>query len=149
MPSSDRRTHVLPAPVEDVWGVLADFGGISRWATTLDHSTSLDAGPGVGAARRIQVGRTTLVETVTAWEPPSRLAYRIEGLPSRLGSIVNEWQLEPDGATTRATLSTTVDTGPRPPHKLVERLVLRRLTRASVEMLSGLAAHLSSSRRAR
>jgi uncharacterized protein YndB with AHSA1/START domain len=145
MPTMAQRTHLLPAPLDEVWDVLADFGDISRWATTLDHSAPLDPRHGPGGARRIQVGRKTLVETVVGWEPPTRLSYRIDGLPPRLGTIVNEWRLEPDGEATRAAITTTVDTGPRPPHKLVERLVVRRMTRVSVELLSGLAVHVSSS----
>jgi hypothetical protein len=149
MPTTALRTHLLPASVDGVWDVLADFGDISAWAPTLDHSCILDPRHGPGGSRRIQVGRNTLVETVVGWEPPTRLSYRIDGLPRRLGTIVNEWRLEPDGQTTRATIETTVDTGPRPPQRLIERLVTRRMTRVSVELLSGLATFLSSNHRGR
>ena len=85
----------------------------------VDHSSSM-GGPdgGIGAARRIQTGRTTIVETVESWDPPKRLAYRLEGLPRALRRVTNEWRLEPDGDRTQATLTTTVVVGPRPPQRL-------------------------------
>jgi hypothetical protein len=129
-----------------VWEVLARFDDIAVWApAVVDHSSGL-GGPeeGVGAARRIQSGRTTVVETVERWDPPKLLAYRLEGLPGPLRKVVNEWRLEPSGDATEATITSSVDVGPRPPHRLVERVALRRLAKVSDGLLDGLASHLSS-----
>jgi len=71
------------------------------------------------------------------------LAYRLEGLPSALRRVTNEWQLEPVGDQTRATLTTTVDVGPRPPQRLVERIALRRMEKVSDGLLDGLADHVA------
>jgi hypothetical protein len=147
--STSSQTRRLPAPVEKVWEVLAGFDDIAIWApAVVDHSSAL-GGPvgGVGAARRIQSGRTTVVETVERWDPPKLLAYRLEGLPGPLRKVVNEWRLEPDGDATQATITTTVDVGPRPPYRLVERIALRRLAKVSDGLLAGLAAHLGSEER--
>ena len=145
MASSAHRTRRLPAPLERVWDVLAGFDDIAAWApSVVDHSSAL-GGPdgGVGAARRIQSGRTTLVETVEGWDPPKHLSYRLDGLPRAVRRVTNEWRLEPDGDATQATITTTVDVGPRPPHRLVERLVLRRMGKVSDGLLDGLARHLA------
>jgi hypothetical protein len=133
--------------VEQVWSVLAGFDDIAKWApAVVDHSSSL-GGPdgGVGAARRIQSGRTTIVETVERWDPPKLLAYRLDGLPGPWRKVVNEWQLEPSGDGTLATLTSTVDVGPRPPHRLIERLALKRLAKVSEGLLDGLASHVGES----
>jgi hypothetical protein len=88
-----------------------------------------------------------LVETITVWEPPARLAYDLGGLPAVVKSAVNEWWLRADPSEderTIVTLATHVDCGPRPPQQLVARLVARRLAKASDAMLDGLATHLAA-----
>lgn len=145
MTASTARSATIAAPARAVWAVLADFGALARWAPGVDHTCLLHAGPGgVGTVRRVQVGRTTLLESVSAWTPPERLAYDITGLPPALRHVGNEWQLQESGAGTEVTVTTTVDAGPRPPQRLVARLVARRLAAASDQMLAGLAAALSS-----
>jgi uncharacterized protein YndB with AHSA1/START domain len=138
-----RRRHV-PASPDAVWAVLGDFGSLASWAPELDHTCLLREGDlDVGLARRVQMGRTTLVETVDVVEPGRRLGYRIEGLPPVLRRVRNEWTLDPAGDGTAVTVTSTVDAGPRPPQRLVARLAALRLTRASDSMLAGLAGHLA------
>lgn len=149
--TSVSRTGAIAAPPHVVWNVLADFGAIVTWAPNVDHSCLLTEQPGgVGSARRIQAGRTTLVETVTEWSPPAAgepgvLAYRLDGLPKVVRSVTNRWELTPSGTGTSIALTSTVDAGPRPPQRLVARLVGRRLGAASDEMIAGLAAHVTDS----
>jgi uncharacterized protein YndB with AHSA1/START domain len=137
------ETVCLDCPHEAVWEVLADFGAIGRWAPNVDHScltTQHREGP--GTTRRVQVGRNALLERIVEWEPEHRLAYTIEGLPRVVRSVTNTWTLvESDGSTT-VTLTSTVDTGPRPPRQLVARVVAQLLAKASRQMLAGLKAHL-------
>jgi hypothetical protein len=95
----------------------------------------------------VQAGRVVLVERITVWEPPARLAYDLGGLPPVVKSAVNEWRLavDPsDAERTVVTLATSVDCGPRPPQQLIARLVGRRLAGASDTMLAGLEAHLAA-----
>lgn len=139
------RTSTVAAPVGAVWDLLADFGSLSGWVPEVDHSCLLHAGPpGVGTIRRVQVGRTTLLETVTSWSPPSRLSYDITGLPPALRHVANDWRLDVVDHGTEVTVTTTVDAGPRPPQRLVARLVARRMAATSDQMLAGLTAALTS-----
>ncbi len=67
------RSRTVAAEAQAVWDVLADFGAISSWAGNVDHSCLLSPaaqGVGVGTTRRVQVGRDTLVERITDFEPP-------------------------------------------------------------------------------
>ena len=78
------RSRTIAAAAHEIWDVLADFGSISAWADNVDHSCILTHGPDgqpQGTTRRIQVGRNTLVERITEFDPPDALAYDIEGLP--------------------------------------------------------------------
>jgi uncharacterized protein YndB with AHSA1/START domain len=144
------RTRKIAADITQVWDVLADFDRLADWADNADHTCWLDAprpdGQMVGRARRVQAGRVVLVETITVWEPPARLAYELGGLPPVVRSAVNEWRLRADpagGERAIVTLATHVDCGPRPPQRLVARLVGRRLAGASDVMLTGLTHHLA------
>jgi uncharacterized protein YndB with AHSA1/START domain len=138
------RTATIPAGPHAVWETLADLASISSWAPDVDHSCLVtEQTTGVGAARRVQVGRTTLVETVETWEPGSTLAYRISGLPPIVRSVVNRWSLVADGSGTRATLTTAIETGSKPPQRLLAVLIGRKLVAASEGMLAGLAAHFA------
>jgi uncharacterized protein YndB with AHSA1/START domain len=138
------RVDASPA---DVWAALAAFDRISEWAADVDHATHLTAQTeGVGAARRVQVGRTVLVERITEWDPPQALAYDLEGLPPVVGGATNRWALRPSGDGTHVTLTSTVDPGVKPAGRLVAPLLVRRLAKASEGMLAGLAAHLRGGR---
>ena len=147
------RSRTIAADLTRVWDTLADYGAISAWAPNVDHSCLLadvvDRGHDLsGVTRRIQTGRTVLLERIVDWSPPAKVAYRIEGLPPVLRSVVNEWHLVPDptdpARRTSVTLTSHVDAGPRPPQQVIARLVGRRLAAASDEMLDGLAAHLAA-----
>ena len=144
------RSRAVRAPVAAVWAVLAEFDQLAEWAANADHTCWLDEprtdGVMIGRARRVQAGRVVLVETITVWDPPSRLAYDLGGLPSVVKSAVNEWRLSADPSDpecTQVTLATHVDCGPRPPQQLIARLVGKRLAKASDTMLAGLAARLA------
>ena len=100
----------------------------------------------MGLVRRVQTGRTTLLETVEEWDAGKALAYRIEGLPVAR-AVRNAWHLAPATVGTSVTLTTTVDAGPRPPQQLIARLVARRLAKESDSMLAGLATTVEGARR--
>ena len=137
------RTRVVSATPGEVWAVLADFAAISDWAPNVSHSSlTTDGEVGVGTTRRVQAGRTALLETIAVWEPEQALAYDIGGLPKVVRSVRNRWDLTPRGDATEVTLTSSIDTGPRPPQQLVARLVGKRLAKESDSMLGGIAAHL-------
>ena len=152
--SSIERSRSIRANLTMVWDVLADFDHLAVWADNADHTCWLDEprvdGEMIGRARRVQAKRVVLVETITAWEPPARLAYDLGGLPPVVKSAINEWRLAVDPSdpdSTIVTLTTHVDCGPRPPQQLVARLVGRRLASASDVMLAGLERHLTTTLR--
>ncbi len=133
------RSTVVSAPPCAVWRVLGEFGAISGWAANVDHSCLLtEQAEGVGTVRRIQTGRTTIVERVVTWEPPSILTYSLEGLPPIVRSATNTWVVEAAPTGSRVSLISRVDAGPRPPQRLVAVAIGRRLARVSEVLLAGL-----------
>jgi hypothetical protein len=136
------RYRTIAAGPQAIWDVLADFGALSGWAGNVDHSSVLEHGEGgpVGTARRVQVGRNTLVERITVFTAPIELAYNISGLPSWLGQLANRWTLTPTStAGTLVTLTSSVDIGTHLPQRIAERVVCRVLANPSDAMLAGLA----------
>lgn len=143
--ASISRTRTVPAPIETVWDVLADFGAISRWAPNVDHSCLLEHGAhanAVGTTRRVQVGRNTVVERITHSAAPTQLGYDIEGLPRRMGRVSNHWSLVPRSRATTVTLISTVEIGANPVARVAERAVCRFMAGQSDDMLCGLAARV-------
>lgn len=143
------RTRTIAAAPQEVWNVLADFGAISTWVDRVDHSSVLAHGAGgdpIGTARRVQIGRNTLVERIVEFDPPHTLAYDIEGLPARLRRVTNRWTLRPQGSSTVVTLTSTVEIGSGRIQQLAERVVCRVITRESDGLLAGLAQRMEHSR---
>lgn len=136
------RSRTIPAEIRSVWNVLADFGAISAWVPNIDHSCLLERNP---VSRRIQVGRTVLVERITDFEPPHTLGYDIDGLPRRLRLVHTNWRLVPSGRHTIATLTNTVDIGTNLVARLTERGVCHALARQSDVILAGLAKRMEAS----
>jgi carbon monoxide dehydrogenase subunit G len=134
-------SHVsVAAPVEVVWELLADFADISSWASNVSQSSLLTTtAPGLGAVRRVQVGRAALRETVVRWDPGQALAYDIAGLPAVVTAARNTWTLERNGTGATVALTGDVETRGGP---LVARLVARQVGKACDELAQSLAAHL-------
>lgn len=146
--SETSATLAIPASAAEVWAVLADFGEIARWAPNVDHSCLLSTQrDGVGAVRRIQSGRRTLLEEVVEWVDGERLSYIVEGLPSAIRTLRNSWQLDSGDGSTEVTLTSSVDVGSRPPQKLVAQALTRPLSKVSNQMLHGLDDHLRKAAR--
>ena len=139
-----QRSRHLPHEAEAVWAVLARFGDIGEWAPKVTHSVlTTEQSEGLGTARRVQVGRQALIETVTIWEPGRTLAYSIEGLPPIVAGVTNRWDLGVDPAGTFVTLTSIIDPGSSPKGKAASRVLRLPLAKASAGMLDGLITHLA------
>lgn len=89
----------IQAPRDDVWGVLADVQGISKWAAPVSEA-QVEGDPGEGATRHCTFADGgSIDERFTAWEDGRLRRYEITGdLPT--SSLVSEWELsEEDGGT--------------------------------------------------
>lgn len=138
------RSRVIPAPQQAIWDVLADFGALSSWVGSVDHSCVLKACPEVlGTTRRVQVGRMVLVERITEADEPSVLAYAIEGLPRQMGRATNRWTLRPVDGGTEVTITSIVE-GTGPLSTILSPVSVRVVARQSDGMLSGLARKMGA-----
>jgi uncharacterized protein YndB with AHSA1/START domain len=140
------RSRPIAARPQAIWDVLADFGSLSSWAGNVDHSCVSNHGIDgpLGTTRRVQVGRNTLLERITKFDPPSTLAYDITGLPTRLRKVSNRWTLQPTHDATVVTLTSTVEIGAGPLARLAEWVVGRAMAKQSEALLAGLAHRLEN-----
>ncbi|MGN6609737.1 MAG: SRPBCC family protein [Jatrophihabitans sp.] len=107
------RTAVVPAPVDQVWSVVADHEGMSKWGPGLS-ATLLQRGTternGVGAVRKIAPPKPApaIVEEIIGFEPSSRLRYKaLSGVP--LKNYQGEIALRPVGNGTEITYTISAD----------------------------------------
>ena len=72
----------INAPVERVWEVLADIGGIANWAPQINHAvTTTEGNPGVGSERQCDVaGFGTVTERFVEWEDGSHFTYEVSNV---------------------------------------------------------------------
>lgn len=139
------RCREIAASPAAIWEMLADFGSLSAWADSVDHScvlNSADHARPLGLTRRVQTGRNTFVETIVEFEPGRVLAYQISGVP-RGFSVSNRWNVGTAGAgTTTVTLTSTVSMHSQVLRRIGERLFARLMARRSQELLTSLARAL-------
>lgn len=141
------RTRRIDAKPDEIWALLADFGSLADWVPSVSHTTLTTGGDvGVGTTRRVQAGRIVLLEQIVDFEPGETLAYRIDGLPRVVRHAENRWRLtEVDGGT-EVSITSTVDTGSRPPRRAIAGLVVAVQAKVSDRLLAGLDAHLRGQR---
>ena len=83
-------SRTIPAPIADVWAVLADFGNIYKWnpGVTNSHVTG-DQVDDVGATRHCDLKPVgALEERITGWVPGKELVIdvnEVKSLPLRRG----------------------------------------------------------------
>ena len=150
MMPEDLDKEVTPQDLADLLGFLRQTLGPASPTTVVlfdDDPGFVDLlTEGAGTARRIQMGRTTIIETITDWESGAMFSYAISGLPPVIGSVTNTWLIGASGNSTMVSLTTEIDAGARPPRRLVAGVVGRRLGRSSDAMLAGLSTHLASNK---
>lgn len=100
------ETRVLRARPERVWAVVGDFGNEHRWVSTLAHCRRSTTDVRVGTVRscrleRPLMGRSSVDEELTDYQPGVMLAYRLLGAAGPFRSSEGRWWLRPgrDGTT--------------------------------------------------
>jgi uncharacterized protein YndB with AHSA1/START domain len=95
-PVTVRRTVELAAPPADVFALLADLPGWSRWFGTMKRVRIDGAASGVGALRTVWEPGTRVQERFLVWEPGERMTFALtsSSVPG-LTSMVEDWALYP------------------------------------------------------
>lgn len=138
---------IINAPVDRVWATLADIGSISVWNPGVkdSHLTS-DVDSCLGATRHCDLGgRNYLKEEVVKFVSGEALTMRIikTNLPFQRADI--RFQLAPQGAATRVSVSPEYRLKFGPIGKLMDRLMVRRTYEKGMQgLLRGLKSHIEA-----
>jgi carbon monoxide dehydrogenase subunit G len=105
----------LKQPVEVVFGALAEQPeSWGSWYPGFGAGGYTSPAPhGVGSVREMKVGGLLTVETILAWDAPSRWAFYIsKATMPGIRSFAEDYALAPDGAGTVLTWTLAVDLAP-------------------------------------
>jgi uncharacterized protein YndB with AHSA1/START domain len=85
-------TAVVRRPPESLFDAIAgDPAGWGDWYPGFDHSGRwLQEVAGPGGRRQVRMARVTYEETVLAWEPPHRFAFRVDRAAAPLAYALAE-----------------------------------------------------------
>lgn len=102
-PEQIRKTRLIDAPIEDVWAIVADHGGMTQWMPMISHvelTKSNAAGEfAEGCERECQFGPDLLKEKIVFWDAPYGYAYKIADM-HLVREHVGHIQLIPSGTST-------------------------------------------------
>ena len=145
----------MRASSEAVWKVLGDFGTEHRWTKSLAQCVRDTEVVGVGTIRTCTLpkplmGRSSVREQLTEYEPGAALAYRLEGAAGPFSSASSRWSTtaSADGGTI-VTVEGFLTARSRAARVLVwplARPILRRLTRRVIGELGVFVARESARR---
>ena len=137
---------LIDAPVQKVWEVLADFGGVQNWApgVTKSYSTSPN-NSGSGAARHCDVpGFGGIEEYITEWNDGSGFTFQVEPV-GLIDKSVSKWSVTPQGDKTLVYTELDLKMRFGPIGALMEKLfVRRRIENGTRNALAGLKQHVKT-----
>ena len=137
---------VIDAPVQKVWEVLADFGGVHRWApsVTNSYSTSKNNGGPEGSRHCDIAGFGSVEEYITEWNKGRDFTYDFTGVgPISEGN--STWSVKPQGDKTLVYVDLRYGLRFGPLGALMNVLFLRRkIEQGLVKSLQGLRHYVKS-----
>ena len=147
-----RSRHIAATP-DQIWPFVADITAWPRWFTEAERGEVV-SGEGLGRRQRMYGharGKATEIDSVvTAWEPPTRLAWhheaeRVDGEPGSVVFAVDataEVTIVPDGSGSLVTYRLLAEPGSILNTFLLRLMAPRPIARSfdtSLERLAGLA----------
>jgi Polyketide cyclase / dehydrase and lipid transport len=134
----------VDATVEAVFAAISADPSTWSWFPGIDEGRYESTAPhGVGATRFVRMGEWEYRETMLAWDPPHRWAYRVdETTGPAFAALAEDWVIEPDGddALVRWTFAVDAAELALPPASLREVI-----GPVFGEAMRGLSASLASS----
>lgn len=136
----------INAPANEVWGAIADFGGVYKWAPNVASSYSTtEANGGVGAGRHCEVpGFGGIDEEIMEWKEGHSYKYQVENI-GPIGKLVNEWSVTSHGNKSVVTTNVSYRMRFGIMGALMDKLMVRRsLRKAMAESQAGLKSYVET-----
>ena len=136
---------VIDAPVQQVWAVLADFGGVYRWSPSVTNSYSTsENNSGPEASRHRDIAGIGVDENITEWNEGWDFTYFATGA-GLVSEVSTTWSVKPQGDKT--LVHTEVRYGLRYGlyGALMNALIMRRKIEQGLQKgLAGLKHHVET-----
>ena len=137
---------VIDAPVQQVWEVLADFGGVYRWAPSVTNSYSTsENSSGPEASRHCDIaGFGGIEEYITEWNEGHDFTYLATGV-GPISEGHSTWSVKAQGEKTLVYTEFSYGLRFGPIGALMNALILRRKVEQGLEKaLEGLKHHVKT-----
>ena len=143
-----RSQAQIDAPIEKVWGVLADIGSIDKWnpGVAKSYATS-EATQGEGATRHcdITTGNAQLEERAFDWREGEGFKIDVYKSSLPLKRNIMSFEIEPSGDGTLASVTADYQLKYGPIGALIDILIGRRQAQQRFdELLAGLKYHVET-----
>lgn len=131
----------IRAPIGAVWSVLADFGGVAKWAPYMRDSRLIgEQRAGVGTQRGMRhTWGFRFEEVVTEWKDGCGFSFDVHRAPFPMHNVSEVWLAEAENGfsvvVTRVRYSTRIGFAGRIFDWLLLRFVVRREMRAGLRGL--------------
>jgi len=139
-----REQIAIAKPMQPVWSLLADFGGVSEWAPYMKTSHligDIDSSVGMRRGMRHAWG-FRFEETVTEWQDGQGFSFDVFRAPFPMKDVKESWMVSRDNGL--SVVSTRVTYGMKlgPVGKAIDWLLVRFIVRREMRAgLRGLKQH--------
>lgn len=138
----------IDAPLEKVWGILADVGELDRYDPTVRKSTVTSvAKSGIGSSRKVDMkdGTHWFEEKITVCEPNEALAFELTNCNFPIDGLRHSYSFERAGGRTKVAQIMEYEVKYGFLGRLMDALMLRKQTDAGVKkFFSGLKEYAES-----
>ncbi len=139
---------LINAPREQVWQVIADFGGVERWAPTVVKSRcATEVKGGLGAKRILTTTRGNVTEEVIVeWNEGHSFTFDIpDGLALVIKTLQETWSVEQSSNGATVVVKMDYQTKHGILSSILDSLFVRRELRwILVQNLAGLKYHIET-----
>lgn len=146
METIDVRMH-FNAPVEKVWELLADHEGYTA-IEEVSSAELLQEGRedrnGVGAIRKVTLKGITFVEDIVAFDPPTRLEYRVKRCTIPIRHEIGRIDLAPGDSGTDLHWISRFELPLPLVGKILEPLLRRTMSQTFISALEQLKARVET-----
>ena len=139
-----REQIAIAKSMQNVWGLLADFGGVSEWAPYMKTSHligDIDLGVGMRRGMRHAWG-FRFEETVTQWQDGQGFSFDVFRAPFPMKDVKESWVVSQDNGLSVVATRVTYDMKLGPVGKAIDWLLVRFIVRREMRAgLRGLKQH--------
>ncbi|MBI4791118.1 MAG: SRPBCC family protein [Chloroflexi bacterium] len=139
---------IISAPTDKVWQVLADFGGVEKWAPTVVKSycpSEVTRGVGTKRVLTTTTGEVT-EEIIVEWDEGRGFTFEIpDGLASVIRMLRESWSVEDSPQGTEVVVIMDYQMKPGVINAILDSVAVRRvLGKMLVQNLAGLKHHIET-----